>query len=142
MPFLRLTQTISMTMKKRKGVVFTIQKVLPLIKDGGSIILNSSIAGSMGMDSFSMYSGAKAAIRNFARDGANELKSRRSRRGTGYDPEVRARPVDTLIPARTLHPDASFESALNLLKDHYALLILRSLGELKARRIARKSNCI
>jgi NAD(P)-dependent dehydrogenase (short-subunit alcohol dehydrogenase family) len=62
-----------------KGVVFTVQKVLPLIKDGGSIILNSSIAGSMGMDSFSMYSGAKAAIRNFARGWANDLKSRRIR---------------------------------------------------------------
>jgi NAD(P)-dependent dehydrogenase (short-subunit alcohol dehydrogenase family) len=62
-----------------KGVVFTVQKLLPLIKDGGSIILNSSIAGSMGMDSFSMYSGAKAAIRNFARGWANDLKSRRIR---------------------------------------------------------------
>jgi NAD(P)-dependent dehydrogenase (short-subunit alcohol dehydrogenase family) len=62
-----------------KGVVFTVQKLLPLIKDGGSIILNSSIAGSMGMDSFSMYSGAKAAVRNFARGWANDLKSRRIR---------------------------------------------------------------
>jgi NAD(P)-dependent dehydrogenase (short-subunit alcohol dehydrogenase family) len=65
-----------------KGVVFTVQKLLPLIKDGGSIILNSSIAGSMGMDSFSMYSGAKAAVRNFARGWANDLKSRRIRVNT------------------------------------------------------------
>jgi NAD(P)-dependent dehydrogenase (short-subunit alcohol dehydrogenase family) len=62
-----------------KGVVFTIQKLLPLTKDGGSIILNSSIAGCMGMESCSMYSGAKAAIRNFARGWANHLKSRRIR---------------------------------------------------------------
>jgi len=62
-----------------KGVVFTVQKLLPLMKDGGSIILNSSITESKGMDSFSMYSGAKAAVRNFARGWAADLKPRRIR---------------------------------------------------------------
>jgi NAD(P)-dependent dehydrogenase (short-subunit alcohol dehydrogenase family) len=62
-----------------KGFVFTVQKLLPLMKDGGSIILNSSITESKGMDSFSMYSGAKAAVRNFARGWAADLKPRRIR---------------------------------------------------------------
>jgi NAD(P)-dependent dehydrogenase (short-subunit alcohol dehydrogenase family) len=62
-----------------KGVVFTVQKTLPLMNDGGSIILNASISESKGMESFSMYSGSKAAIRNFARGWANDLKSRRIR---------------------------------------------------------------
>jgi NAD(P)-dependent dehydrogenase (short-subunit alcohol dehydrogenase family) len=62
-----------------KGVVFTVQKLLPLMKDGGSIILNSSITESKGMESFSMYSGAKAAVRNFARGWATDLKDRKIR---------------------------------------------------------------
>jgi NAD(P)-dependent dehydrogenase (short-subunit alcohol dehydrogenase family) len=62
-----------------KGVVFTVQKLLPLMNDGGSIILNSSITESKGMESFSMYSGAKAAVRNFARGWATDLKDRKIR---------------------------------------------------------------
>lgn len=62
-----------------KGVVFTVQKLLPVMRDGGSIVLNASITESKGMESFSMYSGAKAAIRNFARGWANDLKGRRIR---------------------------------------------------------------
>jgi NAD(P)-dependent dehydrogenase (short-subunit alcohol dehydrogenase family) len=62
-----------------KGVVFTVQKLLPLMNDGGSIILNSSITESKGMEALSMYSGAKAAVRNFARGWANDLKTRKIR---------------------------------------------------------------
>src|SRR3954466_6703835 len=50
-----------------KGLFFTVQKALPLLRDGASIILNSSIAGYKGMEAFSVYSATKAAVRSFAR---------------------------------------------------------------------------
>jgi len=59
-----------------KGVVFTVQKALPLVPDGGSIILNASIAGIKGLPAFSVYSATKAAVRSFARSWTTELKSR------------------------------------------------------------------
>lgn len=62
-----------------KGVVFTVQKALPLFQDGGSIILNSSIAGSKGMQAFSIYSAAKAAVRSLARSWTVDLKGRNVR---------------------------------------------------------------
>lgn len=49
-----------------KGLVFTVQKALPLIVDGGSIILTSSIVNTKGMGAFSVYSATKAAVRSFA----------------------------------------------------------------------------
>ena len=48
-----------------KGVLFTVQKALPLFRDGGSIILNASTVASMGTAAFSVYSATKAAVRNF-----------------------------------------------------------------------------
>jgi len=59
-----------------KGLLFTVQKALPLLRDGGSIILNASIAGSKGIPFFSVYSATKAAVRSFARSWAAELKDR------------------------------------------------------------------
>ena len=50
-----------------KGTLFTVQKALPLMRDGGSIILTGSTAASTGTPAFSVYSASKAAIRNFAR---------------------------------------------------------------------------
>jgi NAD(P)-dependent dehydrogenase (short-subunit alcohol dehydrogenase family) len=49
-----------------KGVLFTVQKALPLLTDGGSIILNASIVASKGLESISVYSATKAAVRSFA----------------------------------------------------------------------------
>lgn len=57
-----------------KGTLFTVQKALPLMKAGGSIILTGSTTGSMGSPAFSVYSASKAAIRNFARSWALDLK--------------------------------------------------------------------
>jgi NAD(P)-dependent dehydrogenase (short-subunit alcohol dehydrogenase family) len=57
-----------------KGTLFTVQKALPLMKMGGSIILTGSTTGSMGTPAFSVYSASKAAIRNFARSWALDLK--------------------------------------------------------------------
>jgi NAD(P)-dependent dehydrogenase (short-subunit alcohol dehydrogenase family) len=62
-----------------KGVLFTVQKALPLVPDGGSIILNASIAGIKGMPAFSVYSATKAAVRSFARTWTTDLKDRRIR---------------------------------------------------------------
>lgn len=57
-----------------KGTLFTVQKALPLMQTGGSIILTGSTTGSMGTAAFSVYSATKAAIRNFARSWALDLK--------------------------------------------------------------------
>ena len=59
-----------------KGLFFTVQKALPLIKDGGSIILTSSVANVLGVPGFSAYAASKAAVRNFARAWTLELKDR------------------------------------------------------------------
>jgi NAD(P)-dependent dehydrogenase (short-subunit alcohol dehydrogenase family) len=62
-----------------KGLVFTIQKALPLLTDGSSIILNASITSSKGTPAFSIYSATKAAVRSFARNWTLDLKDRRIR---------------------------------------------------------------
>ena len=62
-----------------KGLLFTVQKALPLIPDGGSIILNASIVSIKGMPAFSVYSATKAAVRSFARSWTNDLKDRKIR---------------------------------------------------------------
>jgi NAD(P)-dependent dehydrogenase (short-subunit alcohol dehydrogenase family) len=59
-----------------KGVLFTVQQALPLIADGGSIILTGSVAGSKGFDAATVYSATKAAIRSFARSWTSDLKAR------------------------------------------------------------------
>ena len=62
-----------------KGLLFTVQKALPLLPDGASIILNSSVVGSKGLPINSVYSATKAAIRSFARTWTTDLKNRRIR---------------------------------------------------------------
>jgi NAD(P)-dependent dehydrogenase (short-subunit alcohol dehydrogenase family) len=62
-----------------KGVLFTVQKALPLIPEGGSIILNASIVASKGFPANSVYSATKAALRSFARTWTMDLKDRRIR---------------------------------------------------------------
>ncbi|GED23243.1 oxidoreductase [Halomonas halmophila] len=74
-----------------KGALFTVQKALPLMQDGGSIILTGSTTGSTGTPAFSIYSATKAAIRNFARSWALDL------RGTGIR-------VNVLSPGATETP--------------------------------------
>ncbi|HEY1941097.1 MAG TPA: glucose 1-dehydrogenase [Roseiarcus sp.] len=74
-----------------KGTLFTVQKALPLMTAGGSIILTGSTTGTMGTPAFSVYSATKAAIRNFARSWALDLK------GTGIR-------VNVLSPGATATP--------------------------------------
>jgi NAD(P)-dependent dehydrogenase (short-subunit alcohol dehydrogenase family) len=62
-----------------KGVFFTVQKALPLFKDGGSIILNSSVSNVLGVPAFTAYAASKAAVRSFARGWTMDLKDRKIR---------------------------------------------------------------
>ena len=62
-----------------KGLLFTVQKALPLLPDGASIILNASIVGSKGLPANSVYSATKAAVRSFARTWTTDLKARHIR---------------------------------------------------------------
>jgi NAD(P)-dependent dehydrogenase (short-subunit alcohol dehydrogenase family) len=62
-----------------KGLLFTVQKALPLLPDGASVILTSSVVGSKGLGNNSVYAATKAAIRSFARTWTTDLKARRIR---------------------------------------------------------------
>lgn len=62
-----------------KGTLFTVQKALPMLRDGASIILTSSTTGTAGTANFSVYSATKAAVRNFARSWILDLKDRHIR---------------------------------------------------------------
>ena len=62
-----------------KGTFFTVQKALPLLSDGAAIIVTSSVVGSKGLSSNSVYSATKAALRSFARTWTTDLKPRRIR---------------------------------------------------------------
>lgn len=75
-----------------KGLFFTVQKALPLMPMGSSIILNSSIAAEKGMDNFSVYSATKAAVRSFARSWTSELRERKIRINA-----ISPGPIDTPI---------------------------------------------
>lgn len=74
-----------------KGTLFTVQKALPLLRDGASIILTGSTAAVRAMPAFSVYGATKAAIRNFARHWAVDLKDRHIR-------------VNTIAPGATRTP--------------------------------------
>lgn len=75
-----------------KGLLFSVQKALPLFNDGGSIILNASVAGSKGIEAFSVYSATKAAVRSFARTWTLDLKPRKIRVNA-----ISPGPIDTPI---------------------------------------------
>jgi NAD(P)-dependent dehydrogenase (short-subunit alcohol dehydrogenase family) len=83
-----------------KGTFFTVQTLLPLIADGGSIILNGSIAASKGMPAFTVYSATKAAIRSFARTWTTDLSARRIR-------------VNTLAPGTIMTPIMSEQAGFS-----------------------------
>ncbi len=74
-----------------KGTLFTVQKALPLMKEGGSIILTGSTTGTTGTPAFSVYSASKAAVRNFARSWILDLAPRKIR-------------VNVLVPGATSTP--------------------------------------
>ncbi|WP_252106805.1 MULTISPECIES: SDR family oxidoreductase [unclassified Halomonas] len=87
-----------------KGTLFTVQKALPLMSSGGSIILTGSTVGSMGTPAMSIYSASKAAVRNLARSWAHDL------RGTGIRVNVMSPgPTQTDKVMELLPPEAVAE---------------------------------
>lgn len=89
-----------------KGTLFTVQKALPLLKDGASVIITGSTSATMGVPEFSVYSASKAAVRNFARSWILELAPRKIR-------------VNILVPGATstpgwhgLTPDETFNKEM------------------------------
>lgn len=75
-----------------KGLLFTVQKLLPIFQEGGSIILNASIGSSKGVEETSVYSATKAAVRSFARTWTVDLRHRKIRVNA-----ISPGPIDTPI---------------------------------------------
>jgi len=75
-----------------KGLLFTVQKLLPIFQEGGSIILNASIGSSKGVEKTSVYSATKAAVRSFARTWTVDLRHRKIRVNA-----ISPGPIDTPI---------------------------------------------
>jgi NAD(P)-dependent dehydrogenase (short-subunit alcohol dehydrogenase family) len=112
-----------------KGTVFTVQKALPLMNDGGSIILTGSVASIKGTPAFWVYGATKAAIRNFVRAWTVELKDRRIRSNVispgptetpivGNQPaEIIAKIVSTIPMGRMGEPGEIAKAALFLASD-------------------------
>ncbi len=82
-----------------KGTLFTVQKALPLLRDGASILLTSSTTSVQGKENFSVYSASKAAVRNFARSWLLDLKPRRIRVNAISPGPVRTPGLAGLVPA-------------------------------------------
>ena len=112
-----------------KGALFTVQKGLPLLNDGGSIILTGSVAGVKGTAAFGVYAASKAAIRSFVRTWTTDLKDRHIRSNvvspgpirtplsSRQSADVIARIVSTIPMGRIGEPDEVAKAALYLASD-------------------------
>src|SRR5579862_4701377 len=112
-----------------KGTLFTVQKALPLMNDGGSIILNGSVASVKGTPAFGVYGATKAALRSFVRTWTSDLKDRHIRSNVvspgptdtpivdGQPEEAIARIVSTIPMGRVGEPDEIAKAALFLASD-------------------------
>jgi NAD(P)-dependent dehydrogenase (short-subunit alcohol dehydrogenase family) len=112
-----------------RGTLFTVQKALPLMNDGGSIILNGSVASIKGTPAFGVYAASKAAIRSFVRTWTSDLKDRHIRSNvvspgpidtpltSRQPPDVIARIVSTIPMGRIGEPDEIAKAALFLASD-------------------------
>jgi NAD(P)-dependent dehydrogenase (short-subunit alcohol dehydrogenase family) len=103
-----------------KGLLFTVQKAVPLFKDGGSIILNSSIAASKGVEGFSVYSASKAAVRSFARTLTVDLRYRKIRVNA-----ISPGPIDTPSLSDLMQNE---EQSRQLKKELVSTVPLRRMG--------------
>ena len=90
-----------------KGVLFTVQKALPLLRDGASVVLTSSVTAITGTAAFSVYSATKAAVRNFARSWILDLKDRKIRVNA-----VSPGPIETAGLVELAGPDAAAQQGL------------------------------
>jgi len=104
-----------------KGVLFTVQKSLPLLNDGGSIILTGSVAGSKGTPAFGTYGATKAAVRNFVRAWTVELKDRRIRSnvlspGPTETPAIGQQPADAMARILSTIPMGRMGEAAEIAK--------------------------
>jgi NAD(P)-dependent dehydrogenase (short-subunit alcohol dehydrogenase family) len=112
-----------------KGTFFTVQKALPLLVEGGSVILIGSVASVKGTSSFGVYGATKAALRSFARTWTTDLKERRVRTNVlspgpiktplsgRQSPDAIARIVSTVPMGRMGEPDEIARAALFLASD-------------------------
>jgi NAD(P)-dependent dehydrogenase (short-subunit alcohol dehydrogenase family) len=112
-----------------KGTLFTVQKALPLLNDGSSIILTGSVGSVKGTPAFWVYGATKAAIRNFVRAWTLELKDRRIRSNVlspgptvtplvdQQPPDAIARMVSSIPMGRMADPDEIAKAALFLASD-------------------------
>ena len=104
-----------------KGLLFTVQKAIPLFKDdGGSIILNSSIAASKGVEGFSVYSASKAAVRSFARTWTVDLRRRKIRVNVVSPGQIDTKALSDLMQNE--------EHSRQLKKDLVSTVPLRRMG--------------
>lgn len=104
-----------------KGAYFTIQKALPFLNDGASIILNTSVAGQKGLANGTVYSATKAALRSFARSVAAELVGRNIRVNA-----VAPGPIETPIFGRT---GLSKEQTDEFAKSIVSMVPMKRLGQ-------------
>src|SRR5271163_225276 len=112
-----------------KGTLFTVQKALPLLNDGGSIILNGSVASVKGTPAFGVYGATKAALRSFVRTWTSDLKDRHIRSNVispgptdtpvidGQPADAIARIVSTIPMGRMGEPNEIARAALFLASD-------------------------
>ena len=112
-----------------RGTLFTVQKALPLMKDGSSIILNGSVASVKGTPAFGVYAATKAALRSFVRTWTLDLKDRHIRSNVvspgptdtpivdGQPAEAIQRIVSTIPMGRMAEPDEIAKAALFLASD-------------------------
>lgn len=117
-----------------RGTLFTVQKALPLMRDGGSIILNGSIASMKGFPGMSVYNASKAAVRSFARTWTMDLKNRTIRvnvlsPGTidtavfvGVPQEVKDQFISLIPMGRIGEPDEIAKAALFLASDQASFI--------------------
>jgi NAD(P)-dependent dehydrogenase (short-subunit alcohol dehydrogenase family) len=98
-----------------KGLLFTVQKALPLLQAGGSLVLNASIVASTGSPAFSVYSATKAAVRSFARTWSVDLKGRQIR-------------VNAISPG--IIPTPGYNTSLGMTKEQVDQFVQSSIDDI------------
>ncbi len=98
-----------------KGLLFTVQKALPLLQPGGSIVLNASIVSTTGSPALSVYSATKAAVRSFARTWSVDLKERKIR-------------VNAISPG--IVPTPGYNTSLGMTQEQVDQFVQSSIGNI------------